>query len=76
MSRATYFVQECPTCGRQLQVRVGYLGRQVVCRHCSGRFEARDPEDNSSTSLSDSAILFERAEELLATADARKKFPR
>ena len=40
MSRSTYFVQECPTCGRNLQVRVQYLGKQVVCQHCSARFEA------------------------------------
>ncbi len=43
MSRNTYFVQECPTCGRNLQVRVQYLGKQVVCQHCSARFEACDP---------------------------------
>ena len=43
MPRSTYFVQECPTCGRNLQVRVEYLGKQVVCQHCSARFEACEP---------------------------------
>ena len=43
MPRSTYFVQECPTCGRNLQVRVEYLGKQVVCQHCGARFEACEP---------------------------------
>ena len=29
MSKATYFVQECPTCGRDLEIRVEYLGKRV-----------------------------------------------
>jgi DNA-directed RNA polymerase subunit M/transcription elongation factor TFIIS len=39
----TYFVQECPTCGRRLQVSVEYLGRKVACQHCGKTFTARDP---------------------------------
>ena len=42
MSNATYFVQECPTCGRRLQIRVEYLGRKVVCQHCQGQLLAAD----------------------------------
>jgi len=77
MSHATYFTQECPTCGRRLQVRIAYLGKQVVCQHCSGRFDACDPDGVSATAIpagSPSGIL-ERADELLATVD-RKKRPR
>jgi hypothetical protein len=66
MSRSTYFVQECPTCGRSLQVRVEYLGRQVVCQHCRARFEASDT-GGASLSGSSSDIL-RRAEELLASS--------
>jgi hypothetical protein len=69
MSRSTYFVQECPTCGRKLQVRVQYLGKQVVCQHCSARFEAYDPGSAyppPPTSIS----LLERAEQLLQSASA------
>ena len=40
---AAYFVQECPTCGRNLQVRVDYMGKRVVCQHCSAKFQACDP---------------------------------
>ena len=42
MPSPLYFIQECPTCGRSLQIRVGYLGRQVVCQHCNGQFQAYD----------------------------------
>lgn len=44
MPNVTYFVQDCPTCGRKLNVRVEYLGRKVVCQHCQGSFVAWDPE--------------------------------
>jgi len=65
MSRSTFFVQECPTCGRSLQVRVEYLGRQVVCQHCHGRFEARDPANTAGApSLTESSLL-RRADQLL-----------
>lgn len=61
MSRSTYFVQQCPTCGRTLQVRVEYLGRHLVCQHCHGRFVARDP----SNVLHGSDDLMARADQLL-----------
>jgi hypothetical protein len=68
MSRSTYFVQECPTCGRGLQVRVEYLGRQVVCQHCHARFEASNV---SGASMSGSSSdLIRRADELLASSSA------
>ena len=43
MPSGTYYVQECPTCGRSLQVRVEYLGKRVACQHCNAKFEACDP---------------------------------
>lgn len=73
MSGAAYFNQECPVCGRGLRVRVVYLGRQVACQHCGGRFEACDPESaphsaSASAGLSGLALL-QRAEELIETAN-------
>jgi DNA-directed RNA polymerase subunit RPC12/RpoP len=68
MSRSTYFVQECPTCGRNLQVRLQYLGKQVVCQHCSARFEAYDPGSAAYHPPTSSLSLLERAEQLLQTA--------
>lgn len=65
MSGSTYFVQECPTCGRRLNIRVEYLGRKVVCQHCRGQFVAADPANGGSLS---SSSLLKRAQELLDSA--------
>ncbi len=65
MSWSTYFVQECPTCGRSLQVRVEYLGREVVCQHCHGRFEACDPASPSSRAAKPAVDLLQRADQLI-----------
>jgi DNA-directed RNA polymerase subunit M/transcription elongation factor TFIIS len=67
MAGATYYVQECPTCGRNLQVRVEYLGKRVACQHCGARFEASDPSTSSYPSDSSLSILA-RADELIKAA--------
>lgn len=71
MPEITYFVQECPTCGRSLHIRVEYLGRQVVCQHCRGQLLACDSV-GIEKSPSKSGILLRRAEELLELAEHRK----
>ena len=68
MSGAAYFKQECPICGRILKVRVTYLGKQVVCQHCDGRFEASDPDSATFDPSQSSLSLLQRADELLETA--------
>ncbi|TWT75888.1 hypothetical protein Pla123a_26720 [Posidoniimonas polymericola] len=70
MPRTTYFVQECPTCGRNLQVRVEYLGRRVVCQHCSSRFEACEPSSRGSKCDASASDIMKRAEVLLQSAAA------
>jgi hypothetical protein len=70
MSRSTYFVQECPTCGRNLQIRVQYLGKQVLCQHCGARFEAYDASTGSYPPPGSSLSVLARAEELLQTVAA------
>ncbi len=75
MSGTMFFLRECPTCGRRLQIRVEYLGRLVRCNHCEGRFEATDP--SMSTSNSDSGTnLLDRANELLAALEPARPRPR
>ena len=69
MPRSTYFVQECPTCGRNLQVRVEYLGKQVVCQHCGARFSASEPGSEYAAANSGLSLL-ERADQLLQSAAA------
>ena len=62
---ATYFVQECPTCGRNLQVRIEYLGKRVVCQHCSARFEACDPTSAAYPPMDSSLSILARADHLI-----------
>ena len=68
MPNSTYFVQECPTCGRTLQVRVEHLGKNVVCQHCAAKFRAIDPNSVSPESAETSGSLLARAEELIESA--------
>ena len=65
MPHSTYFVQECPTCGRRLQVRVEYLGRQVACQHCQAVFEAADLSGRRDDHGGEQSALLRRANELL-----------
>lgn len=67
MSQATYFVQRCPTCGRQLQVRIEYLGRKLSCEHCQGMFVAA-MEDHPP----DDSAISKRADELIAGFEQQK----
>lgn len=66
---SAYFYQECPVCGRPLQVRTEYQGHSVICEHCSGHFLASDP--TVCPQLQRSGRLLQRAEELLAIANLR-----
>jgi len=70
MPNKTYFVQECPTCGRSLQVRVDYLGRRVACQHCQGIFVATDP--TNSREGDSGSVLLRRANELLESVAERQ----
>jgi hypothetical protein len=72
MSHTTFFVQECPTCGRRLQIRVVYLGRRLYCQHCGGPFVAADPAGAPMPSTLTSSQLLDRAEQLLAYAEQQK----
>jgi hypothetical protein len=75
MPRSTYFVQECPTCGRNLQVRVEYLGRQVECQHCHARFDASEPGSDVYEAAESGLSLLERAELLLQSASMSMPVP-
>ena len=72
MSNVTYFVQECPTCGRQLQVRVEYLGKKVICRHCQGALIAADPTNLRCDCAEPANALLRRADELLESVSHQK----
>ena len=72
MSNPTYFVQECPTCGRRLQIRVEYLGRRVVCQHCQGQLIATDPTSLRCDCAEPASALLRRADELLESVAQRR----
>jgi len=76
MSRSTYFVQECPTCGRSLHVRVEYLGRRVACQHCRREFVATDAEHAGDAVTDSSLALLRRADQLIEMAEQRRHTPR
>jgi hypothetical protein len=76
MSNPTYFVQECPTCGRRLMIRVEHLGRRVVCQHCQGQLIATDPTSLRCDSAEPANALLRRADELLESMEQRKRQPR
>lgn len=69
MSGATYFVQDCPVCGRYLQVRLELLGKTVSCRHCRGTFVARDSSLDGRNIRAPELDLLNRANELLSAVD-------
>ncbi|MBW3600972.1 MAG: transposase [Planctomycetes bacterium] len=75
MSHTTFYVQECPTCGRRLQIRVAYLGRRLFCQHCGGPFSACDPSSGPAPLDPSPAHLLERAEQLLAFAARQRPTP-
>ena len=72
MPGATYYVQECPTCGRNLQIRVEYLGKRVVCQHCKARFLACDPSSAAYPPEESSLSLLARADQLIESGVIRQ----
>ena len=76
MPGPTYFTQECPTCGRRLQIRVGFLGKKVICQHCRGELLALDASSNRYPDSRPAENLLRRADELLETAQREKESSR
>ena len=72
MTQTTFFVKECPTCGRKLQVRIEYLGREMMCNHCGGDFIADEGTSPQPVPESNDAILA-RVDELLDSDSAPGK---
>ncbi len=52
MNETIYFARSCPACGRTIQIKLSYLGKQVRCVHCSREFSATD-EHAESASMDD-----------------------
>ena len=69
MSTTTYFLQECPTCGRSLRIRVEYLGQQVACQHCGAKFQASAAYGASSSVTDGGSDILRRADKLLESVE-------
>lgn len=69
MASGMVFVRPCPTCGRNLEIRVELLGRDVQCRHCSAEFVATQ---RCETPWIDAAVdrVLAKAEQYIASIDA------
>lgn len=61
MASGAFFIRPCPTCGRNLQIRVELLNREVQCRHCMAEFIASEHRETP--------WLDEAVEEVLAKAE-------
>jgi hypothetical protein len=69
MAKSPIFVQNCPVCGRRLNVRVEYLGKIVACSHCRGEFVAADPSSQRSAPGATAQSLLQKADLLLKRAE-------
>jgi hypothetical protein len=70
MTRQITFQQECPICGRPLEIRKEYQGRKLICPHCTGRFLAVDPAQYPTNMYNYNNRLLQKADELLETCAA------
>lgn len=61
MSFSTFFLHECPKCGRRLEIKISHIGSKVTCLQCHGTFVAENPVEKS---LED-----DRIEQILAKAE-------
>jgi DNA-directed RNA polymerase subunit RPC12/RpoP len=75
MAGITYFVQECPTCGRRLRVRLNYLGKRIACRHCGAQFAACDPRSPDYPLMGSGHDLMRRVDQLLQAPASETVFP-
>ncbi|MGY8768001.1 MAG: hypothetical protein ACKVH8_06135 [Pirellulales bacterium] len=58
----THFIQQCPTCGRRLQVKLAYLGKKVACQHCQAPFIAQDSSFVLPATQTTPTAAFKKAE--------------
>ncbi|MEO0531327.1 MAG: hypothetical protein AAF266_12250 [Planctomycetota bacterium] len=72
MASSVFYVQPCPACGRNLQVRVDYLGKGIACQHCQASFVAQQVTKQPAPSESGLALV-DRADELLKAVEQRKR---
>ncbi|HEY4760469.1 MAG TPA: hypothetical protein VIH42_07810 [Thermoguttaceae bacterium] len=70
MPQPPIFIQECPVCGRPLEIRREYQGKKLACPQCGGRFTAIDPARHPWDIWNNSNRMLYKADELLETCAA------
>lgn len=65
MSRYAVFIQECPICGRPLEIRREHHGEKLACPHCGGRFTAVDATRHPLDIWNQNNSLLHKADQLL-----------
>jgi hypothetical protein len=75
MPGAKTYLQNCPVCGRPLEIPVEYRGRALNCRHCGGHFHAIDPASSIFAAQNSSSAILRRAEQLLKLSERRLRLP-
>jgi hypothetical protein len=78
MGSSIRFTKPCSTCGRNIEIPIAHLGREVACGHCGARFVASIVD--RSFSKEGSQNLDDRIDRLLAvgphSTDRSRTFPR
>ncbi len=68
-------VAGCPICGRPVEVKSEYVGRELACGHCQGHFVLSETCDGGlSTAATHGISLLERANRLLRWSGRRTDF--
>ena len=75
MAWNTYFIQNCTTCGRRLQVRIVDLGKRLMCQHCGADFVAKDSHNESAAMFDPVSHWIGIAEEVLSAEEGSERIP-
>jgi rRNA maturation protein Nop10 len=68
------YLQNCPVCGRPLEIPAEYRGRELNCRHCGGQFTAIDPSSPFFAAQNSTSALLRRADRLLEICSRKLRF--
>ncbi len=71
IKQLSHIVEECPVCGRPVEIRCEYLGRRVVCQHCGGGFVVTEEGAQAPEWMAKCGRLMEAAERVLQTSARR-----
>ena len=74
MKEETTFIQECPVCGRPVQIESTCRGQTVTCGHCRGLFVG-DPDDDPEAKEIRARWLWRLVDHLLELATSRQRTP-